>query len=425
MEVASVLHDKRSASHGRKRQSSASNAGRVAILAAILVALYQCLPVQAQVAPGRPQAAANPNQASPPQERESELTSQPDAETELQTGTTLTRKGLFREAIPHLLAARGRVANEYAASFNLALCYAGTGQPAQAIEVLNGLRSSGHDGVDVENLLAQAYIGNAQPQLALASLKQAATLSPQNEKLYVFVAEACRDHKDYGLGLTVIDIGLRNLPQSARLHYERAMFLVQLDQLDQAKPDFDLVSRIAPGDEIAYLAAAHEKLLEGDIPRAIRTAREGVRKGYENAVLLTVLGEALIRSGVTPGQPEFAEAQAALEKAVTQRPNDPTSQIALGSIDLMAGHLDDAITHLERARQLDPGLPSVYANLAKAYQRHGDVQQSHDALAALEKLNREQAERISSAPGDRKLGYAGRAVTKEESATAPPQPAHR
>jgi predicted Zn-dependent protease len=420
MEVASVFCDKRSATHGRKQRGSALNAGRVAILAAIVVALCQCLPVQAQVAPGRPQVAASPNQASPPQARESELPSQPDAEAQLQTGTILTRKGLFREAIPHLLAARGRVANEYAANFNLALCYAGSGQPTQAIEVLHGLRSSGHDGVDVENLLAQSYIGNAQPQQALAALKQAATLSPQNEKLYVFVAEACRDHKNYDLGLTVIDIGLRNLPQSARLHYERAMFLVQLDQLDQAKPDFDLVSKIAPGGEISYLASAHEKLFEGDIPGAIRTAREGVGKGYDNAVLLTVLGEAWIRFGVSPGQPEFAEAQAALEKAVTQRPNDPTSQIALGSIDVMAGHLEDAITHLEKARQLDPGMPSVYANLAKAYQRHGDVQQAHDALAALEKLNREQAERISSAPGDRKLGYAGRAVTKEESATAPP-----
>jgi predicted Zn-dependent protease len=419
MEVASVFCDKRLAGHGRKRRRRTSNVGRVAILAAIVVALYQCLLVQAQFAPGRPQAAANPNQVSPSQDRKSDLTSQAEAETQLQTGTTLSRKGLFSEAIPHLLAARGRVVNEYAANFNLALCYAGTGQPAQAIEVLNGLRSDGHDGADVENLLAQAYVANAQPQQALASLKQAVAQSPQNEKLYVFVAEACRDHKDYGLGLTVIEMGLRNLPQSARLHYERAMFLVQLDQLDQAKPEFEL-AKLAPTSEIAYLAAAHEELFEGDIPGAIRSAREGVRKGDENAVLLTVLGEALIRSGVSPGQPEFAEAQAALEKAVMQRPNDPTSQIVLGSLDLMAGHLEDAIAHLEKARQIDPGIPSVYANLAKAYQRHGNVQQAHDALAALEKLNREQGERISSAPGDRKLGYAGRAVTKEESATAPP-----
>src|SRR5438128_2136996 len=73
------------------------------------------------------------------------------AEAELQTGTALTRRGAFAEAIPHLVAARGQVANEYAASFNLALCYVGTRQFGRAIEILSGLRNSGHANADVQN----------------------------------------------------------------------------------------------------------------------------------------------------------------------------------------------------------------------------------------------------------------------------------
>jgi predicted Zn-dependent protease len=134
--------------------------------------------------------------------------------------------------------------------------------------------------------------------------------------------------------------------------------------------------------------------------------------------LLTVLGDALIRSGVVPGQPEFTEAQTALEKAVTQRPNDSASQIALGRLNLMAGRLGDAIAHLETARQLEPGEQSVYANLAKAYQRHGDVPQAQDALATLQRLNQAQADRISSAPGDRRMGYAGQGVADEQASPA-------
>lgn len=395
-------------SAGCEMRSAAWHRGCIAVVGTVVFAMFQCAVTYAQAASGRPQISGDRNQSSPTRESGTSLGSQTEAESELQTGTALTRKGSFREAIPHLLAARGRVANDYAANFNLALCYVATSQSAPAIEVLNELRRTGHDGVDVENLLAQAYIGNAQPQEALASVEKAAALAPSNEKLYLFVADACMDHRDYGLGLKVADIGLRNLPQSARLHYEQAMFLTELDRFDEAKPQFELASKLAAGSEIGYLATAQQELFAGDIVDAIRSAREGVKQGFENPALLTILGDALIRSGVSPGQAEFAEAQAALEKAVAQRPNDPASRIALGRLYLTAGRLADAIAHLETARQLEPGRPTIYANLAKAYQRHGDAQQAQDALAVLEKLNREQADRIRSAPGDRKASYGGR-----------------
>ncbi|MGA9980300.1 MAG: tetratricopeptide repeat protein [Candidatus Sulfotelmatobacter sp.] len=417
MEVASIFSGQHRTRECNEQQPFESRARRFAISVAIVIVLAQGINLHAQV-PGRQQVPVSQNQSSPIQQSESGLASQRDANSELQTGTALTRKGLFREAIPHLQAARGRSADEYAVNFNLALCYLGTSQFKSAIDLLNRLRSAGHDRADVENLLAQAYVGNAQPRQALASLQRAAALSPQDEKLFSFVAEAFRDHEDYGLGLKVVDIGLQNLPRSARLHYERAMFLTQLDQFDEAKPEFALVGKLAPASEISALAAAHKELLEGDIPSAIRDAREGVRQGYENPALLTVLGQALIRSGIIPGQPEFAEAQTALEKAVAQRPNDPASQIALGGLYLAAGRLPDAIAHLETARQLEPANQSVYANLAKAFQRHGDLQQAQEALATLQKLNQAQADRISSAPGDRKMGYAGHGIADEQASPA-------
>ena len=420
MEVASSSCEQFSAKSGRRDQHSASSFWSVALYAALMFAVVQCVQTRAQAAPLKAQSSGAQNQSGPAQASESGHPSDQDAYAELQTGTTLTRKGSFREAIPYLLAALRESSHPFAANFNLALCYVGTNQFKKAIQILNDLQISGRDSVDVENLLTQAYIGNSQPQEALASLQKAAILSPRNEKLFSFIADACTDNRDYRLGLKVVEIGLRDLPQSARLHYERAMFLTQLDQFDQAKAEFDLAAKLTPGSEIGYLAQAHEELFEGNTPDAIRTAREGVGKGYESHALLTVLGEALIRSGISPGQPEFTEAQTALEKAVAGQPNDPTSQIALGSLYLTAGRLGDAIAHLEIAREFETGQPAVYANLAKAYQRHGDAKQAEDALAALEKLNQEQARRIGAAPGDRKAGYAGGSLAAETSATSHP-----
>ena len=99
----------------------------------------------------------------------------------------------------------------------------------------------------------------------------------------------------------------------------------------------------------------------------------------------------MLRSGVTPGQPEFNEAQSALEKAVAEHPNDASAQIALGQAYLLAGRLDDAIAHLDAARQMKPDQASIYASLAKAYQRKGDSQRAEEALQRLETLNQAQA----------------------------------
>jgi tetratricopeptide (TPR) repeat protein len=374
----------------------------VLISAAIVLVLFVCEQNNAQIGGSR-QVPANQPQTSDNAGHEGSL----QAEQELRNGTDLTRRGLFREAIPHLLAAHGQVSNEYAAEFNLALCYVGTSQFKQAIDLLKTL-SNGSHAADVENLLAQADIGNGQPQEALTAFQRAVSLTPQNEKLYLLVADACTNHHDYALGIKVVELGLHNLPQSARLHYERALFLAQVDDLDHAKADFSLAGKLAPGSDIGYLAAAQEALLEGNIAETVRVAREGAEKNSENHALLTILGEALVRSGASPGQPEFAEAEAALEKSVVIQPADATSHLSLGELYLLAGRLADAIVQLQQSQQIDPSKPAVYANLAKAYQRRGDLQNAQDALAVLAKLNQAQADRISSAPGDRKVSYGGK-----------------
>src|SRR5258708_6259532 len=277
--------------------------------------------------PARQSVPVTQNRAIQAEPNEPHAQADAEAEAEVQKGTALTTRGSFVEAIPHLLAARGRVSNDYAASFNLSLCYVATGQPKQAIPILTTLRADGYDSADVNNLLAQAYIGDGQSQKALEALLRAANFTPENEKLYLFVADACMDKQAYALGLQVVNLGLQHLPDSARLHYERGMCLASLDQFDAGKSDFELAGKLAPDSDVAFVASAQEKMFEGSITEAIAVAREGIKKGHQDYVLLTLLGEALLRSGISPGQPEFAEAREALGKSVVQHPSYASSQL--------------------------------------------------------------------------------------------------
>jgi len=373
---------------------------RLAIFLALVMSICGCSFATAQPSPGRLQSQTKP--PTNDHDASSSVNSSDSANQELQTGTDLTRQGHFREAIPHLLAAQGRVTNEFAADFNLALCYTAINQFEKAISILTTLSSAAHPTAGVYNLLAQAYVGNSQPEQAFTALQQAAVISPANEKLYVLVADACMDHQNYPLGVKVVNLGIENLPHSARLFYERGVFETLLERGDLAAADFAEAAKLAPETEIAYMAIAQQNLVEGKIPETIAAARQGIAAGHENHILLTLLGEALIRSGVAPGQPEFAEAQTALEKSVAEHPDNSRSQIALAKIYLMAGRYDDAITHLEIARQLDPSNTSVYSHLAAAYRKRGQLDQAQKMLAILANLNEAQAAKIRSGPSDHK-----------------------
>ena len=333
------------------------------------------------------------------------LSASSDAERELQTGIALTQQGHFSEAIPHFLAAEGHVSDGYAANFNLALCYVGTGQFARAVQVLITLKAGGHDTATVNNLLAQAYIGAEENKEAFSAFQQAVKQTPEDEKLYMLVAEECMDRQSYDLGLDVLNIGLQHLPNSPRLHYERGVFFSFENQPDPATADFDLASKLSPGSDISYMAAGQKALLQGNMPEAVRIAREGMKKGRGNYILLTIFGKAVVQSGVSPAQAEFGEAQAALEKSIDERPNYAVSQAALGELYLMAGLTDDAITHLEAARELAPDDASVYSHLAIAYRRKGDAETTKSMLARLAELNQQQAAKYKSDSPSHKAGY--------------------
>ena len=334
------------------------------------------------------------------------------AEAELQKGISLARNGRFAEAIPHFLAARGHIANEYAAEFNLALCYVGEKQADAAISILSELHKK-HETAGVENLLAQAYAQKGYVNEAFEALQKAEQLSPKDERLHLYVAEAFRKHNEDAASLRTIEAGLQELPNSARLHYERGYLLDLLDETDAAKAEFERARTLASHSPIGYLAGAQEGLMMGNILQAVSVARAGLRKGHSDYQLLAILGEALLRSGASPGQAEFMEAKEALEKSVAAKTNYTSSQISLGHIFLLEGNLEKAMEHLEAGRQLDPQNPPVYPLLAAALRKGGHPDQAEAALAILAKLNQEKVQQIRSAPGDSKAIPGGSSAVNQ------------
>src|SRR2546429_3456039 len=55
-------------------------------------------------------------------------------------------------------------------------------------------------------------------QLAFEALRRAASLTPTNEKLYLFVGDACMDRHDYEFGLKVVRSEEHTSELQSRLH---------------------------------------------------------------------------------------------------------------------------------------------------------------------------------------------------------------
>jgi tetratricopeptide (TPR) repeat protein len=318
------------------------------------------------------------------------------AETELREGIALTSRGQFQQAIPHFLSARGRVADSFALDFNLALCYVGTRQFPDAIRILTAI-PDGPRSAQVKNLLTQALVGDRQPEAAWKAFQEAAALAPKNVILYMLVSQACLDEGLPELGAKILETGLHNLPDSERLHFQQGILFSHQDDNERAAREFQRAQALAPGSEIAYIAAAEQALIAGHMQDVIGSARSGIRAGYKHYLLLTMLGEALLRTGATPETPEWEEAQSALEQAVALRPAYSSSHIALGRIYLTLGRTAEAVAQLETGRRLDPRNKAAYPPLAAGYQRSGENEKAKEVLDALAQLNREDAARMGSA----------------------------
>lgn len=297
---------------------------------------------------------------------------------ELQAGTSLTRNGELQEAIPHLLSARAAGADSYAAGVNLAICYFGTGDYKQAISELENLRSIGKGTTVVFNLLAQASLADGQPQAAWNSFLAAVALAPDDEKVYAYFADACTDAHNIEMGLRAMSFGLSHLPDSARLHYERGLFLAQLDRLDEARPEWDRAAQLAPDTYIGTQALVQRDLYDGKFKQAIERVLAAISAGNRDYQTLSLLGLVLLRSGALPGDPGFAQAQAVLEESAHTNPEYSPTQIALGRIYVLEERYREAVEHLEIGRRLEPRNPTVYSNLARAYQSLGDLAKAHE-----------------------------------------------
>jgi Flp pilus assembly protein TadD len=326
-------------------------------------------------------------------------------------GLALAQRGLFAEAIPYFELVRQSYPHSYDLGFDLANCYVQAEQFPQAIEILRALKERGHKTAELDNLLGEAYAGNQQINDAIAALREATLLAPENEDNYLDLAVLCIDHDAFDLGLEILNVGLHYRPESDRLIFQRGILFAMQSHFDLADQDFQLAGKLAPDKNLSYVGLGVSYMQTGNLPEAVRILRQRAKEKPGDYTLQYLFGEALIRSGVTPGDAQFAEAQAALEQSVKLSETFAASRVELAKLRLREDRVDEAVELLETARKLDPADKAAYSQLAIAYRRQGKPQLAVAMLSTLAKLNDE--DRIKESRGRVRL------VKQDPSAVTP------
>lgn len=314
-------------------------------------------------------------------------------------GSCLLRLNRAQEAADVFKSVLDLDLNDPKTRLHVALAASALGKPKEAIAVLQPVARSSSPDADVLGVLAESYRADNQVQEAIATYRQAIELYPKEERLYLGLIALCQYYNSHELGFEVVDVGLKNVPSSARLHAMRGILFFQTGQPEKAVSDFERASEVAPSDALGQTGLALTRLQEGYVDEAIQIARDQLRNTPEDAAAAFILAQALTKKASGASDKHFAEAQATLEKSVQIAPQFAPARALLGKLYLQGNQVDRAVEQLEAAINLEPGNRAASYQLMIAYKRLGrssDVQAMQDKIRTSVEHERREDERRSS-----------------------------
>jgi tetratricopeptide (TPR) repeat protein len=306
-----------------------------------------------------------------------------NAEADFDLALALDHADLPERALPYLQSVRRQYPDSYDVGFDLMLVNLAARNYAEVIATGKDLIVHGHESSELNNVLAEAYANKGEFQHAGEAYKRAIALDPAAEDNYVDLASLCMHQHLIPAGMTVVKVGLETHPQSERLIFVRGLLYAMEDEYELAEKDFKLAAALSPEINLGYIGLSATYLETGHEAQAIVVLRQRLKENPNDASLLYLLGESLLRSGAPTGGAAYLEAQRALEKSTSLNPGLCLPHVSLGTIYLDQDRNQDAVNQFEQARAIDSRERSAYSHLAVAYKRLGQTEKSRQVIAAL------------------------------------------
>lgn len=274
--------------------------------------------------------------------------------------------------------------------YDLAFAQAQNGQRSEALATL---RSAPDDDAGILNLRASLEGAAGELDAAFNDLKRAVDLDPRAQQNYIDMALLCFDHNKEQRAADVLTVGIGQLPGNATLYALRGIAYTQLSRFDEAAGDFARAGDLDPRAVFSQLAATVLAERTGHPEKAQEFVRAQLARNPDDPGMNILLANLLIHRGIQPATSEFAEAKAALTRALKFNPETEEALALLGHLDLDEDDILGATTVLEKAVRLDPNDHSALNLLLQAYKKSGRKQDALQIANRLKALDDEDARR--------------------------------
>ena len=275
------------------------------------------------------------------------------------------------------------------AKYDLAIVQVASKQYDAAIRTLEPLLTDDQKDPEILSLASQAYEATKNTPRAVALLRQAIVLSPTDPGYYAAFAGLCLEHDSFQVGVDMMNVGLKYIPDDPSLYLSRGLLYVELAQFENAEADFSRVEKLSGFQALGSYALALADVQKNDPEQAMARARSQLKTHPDDPLLNYFLAQSLMNHSPDVQSEAFKEAMSAALKAEKAKPGYVPAHDLLAAIYMQAGDYPRTIEECRTALRLDPSDETATYHLLIALKHTGQTEELGALSKRLAQLHRE------------------------------------
>jgi tetratricopeptide (TPR) repeat protein len=259
-----------------------------------------------------------------------------------------------------------------------------------ALTTLQPLVASSDADSNALSLAAQIAEEKGDTPRAVEWLRAAIVKDPADTANYLLFATISFNHASYQVGIDVVDAGLKQSPDAAKLYLARGVLQVQLSHYDPAMADFEKAHALDPRLSFVEDAMGMIRSQQHDWAGSLQIFEQQAAEHPQDPLLEYLYAEALANQTGEASEQTTSKAIAAVKKALQLEPGYQPARDLLCTLLLKSSQYAEVINQAGIALQHDPSDQSAIYQEIQAQRRLGHKEAIQPLVKRLEDLKRQQ-----------------------------------